>query len=62
MTSDRYWHSRAHRRPCDAGSRPVIISRILIIAVSTIMIVAAISSSSTTSNGTSGGGGSRPAW
>jgi hypothetical protein len=57
MTSDRCWHSRAHRRPCGAGSRPVIIGRILIIAVSTIIIVAAISTSSTTSSGTSGSGG-----
>ena len=55
MTSDRCWHLRAHRRPCDAGLRPIIIIRsIVIIAVSTIMIVAAISSSTTTSNGTSG--------
>ena len=46
MTSDRCWHLRAHRRPCDAGSRPIIIIRsIVIIGVSTIMIVAAISSS-----------------
>jgi hypothetical protein len=57
MTSDRCWHLRAHRRPRDAGSRPIIIIRsIVIIAVSTIMIAAAISSSTTTtSNGTSGG-------